>query len=1029
MDDVYKSWLREHLDHENARDFILYGWYPDDGKKRFYTTLAGPKNLELSLKEKQKGYTSLSLSPIDPDIHLVVEKSLHADSKNSGYVFLLFNKIYLEHQFESILSKNSPGLSAIIIFDGNQTGFVHEVYRDVISFGHATIQISYEPSVPWSFSGESNRMGIMLSIIGFCFFVIFYRHIHVMRRQYEISDSQTKKAEEKLAEHENLYESILENLPGILFIKDVRNNFAYSMFNKQAGIFFEVDPATITGKSDSDFFPEEESTFFRSIDEAVMNGRKVIDIPCETVTVNGKEKFVHTRKVPIYSTNGEPLFLVGLSQDITTRKRMDIELAQYRENLENMVEERTEKLKIATLAAQESSQLKSEFLATMSHEIRSPMSGVLGMAELLMDTSLTVEQKNLTRTIMSSGEVLMNIIEDILDFSKIEANKLELDYAPINLVDLVDDVCTLYSSKAREKALELAARYVPGTEQFVYADPVRLRQVLGNLINNAIKFTKSGFVTITVHQEYEENEGEETIRMVFSIEDTGIGIHKKDFERIFEKFSQANSSTTRDYGGTGLGLSISRRLVELMGGSIGVESIEGKGSIFKFILPLKRNRDEVYVQPKPPALKGRRILIVDDLPIIRMVLCEQLMLAGLVCDTAENGHEALSKLAAAKENGALYDMMLIDYLMPGMNGEMLARAINDEPDFRDICLIMLTAAGSSIFGAHSSGKGFSAYIAKPVQAQAMIESLAYIWEKYDSGFRQELIRIDAKNIGNRQGQSDDISLKGSRILLVEDSRLNQAFVQEVLSQIGCDITIVSNGQEAIDIVEQQKFDLVLMDCQMPVMDGFEATRRLCSMKHEGRISNNMPILALTANAMKGDRQRCMEAGMDDYITKPVRKNELKQKIYFWIKQEKVQLGDDESPQEAKADGDNCLLDQRILNEAKAILKDKFDVLLDCYLEDVQNYIKEMEEAVQRKSIVDVVRPAHTIKSTSKRMGALRLSAIARTMEETARMPENEKDSQAALEQTALLMKEITAVLQQTEMLFRQGQKDQRQSAQ
>ncbi len=1035
MDRFFENWKNENPGYTKKRDLFLYGLYSveESQEKSFYTILNKARETTVSFKDnktmppqgKAEFLTTpsanyMDISNIEPSLYYFVTKNIkiHHEHQTPDYIFALFNKIYLKHELESLTMAENDGLSAIALTGSlNETGFINEIYRHKIPFGTETIEISFEPKTPWTFWGTENRTGIAIGIFGWCLFMILYYHITNIQKRSDQSEKDLSDAEEKLIEQADFFEKFLENLPGILFVKDARNNFEYYMFNKEAEQFFGHSRNEMVGKSDIDFFSEEESRFFRSMDEAAMSGHKVIDIPCETITTKGKETFLHTRKVPIYDTKGEPMFLVGLSLDITAKKKNEMELAEYRENLENIVEDRTQRLKFAMAKAEEANRLKSEFLATMSHEIRSPMSGVLGMAELLLDTSLTQQQRDLTKTILNSGEVLMNIIEDILDFSKIEANKLELDPISINMLELVDDVCMLYSSRARDKALELVVRYVPGSEQFVYADPVRVRQVLGNLLNNAIKFTPKGFIIITVEENREKNLPEDKVSLIFSVEDTGIGIEESDRERIFEKFSQANSSTTRDYGGTGLGLSISRKLIELMGGAITVESTPGKGSTFRFELPLTRNREEIFVQPKPPILAGRRILIVDDLPVIRTMLCEQLSLAGMICDSAESGHHALQKLTGAKSSNEQYDMVIIDYLMPGMNGEMLARALNDEPDFRKICLIMLTAAGNPIVGDDFAEKGFSAYISKPVRALNLIDSISIIWSKYQDGYTNTLIRVDTGNFTTSQNnENDTLNLKGSRILLVEDSRINQAFVEEVLSQLCCDVTTVSNGQEALDEIGIKEFDLVLMDCQMPIMDGFEATRRICALKHARKINPDLPVLALTANAMKGDRQRCLDAGMDDYITKPVRKKELKEKIYYWIKKEEVTVHDDETEHEGNV-SEESILDENLLEEARTILKDKFDFLLGCYIEDVSTYIKDILEAVNNKNVEAIILPAHTIKSTSKRMGALRLSSVAKDIEAAAREAANTNPDPNGNIQIINSIKEISEIFEETKKVL------------
>lgn len=1005
MADFLKTWKEDHYSLIGPRDINFMGWHakgdPQNGS--FYLKMTTSTGMGTNIFfmdndhaphfQNQESFntsssmTNLKLENYDETSNILAHKDIKDNENNFvGTAFFSFNKLSMEHRIKQIAANSNRNIAIVIIWEGlHNFPFQNEVYSKSVSFGDEKIRISFENSNPWNPVGPYNKAGMMTAVIGAMIVALLFIYIRALSDNWQKSERERKNIEDKLNEQGALFRSFLQDIPGILFIKDARNDFSYYMFNKEAEDFFGHASESMAGKSDRDFFNEEQAAFFLSMDQAAMTGRKVVDIPCEVVTAKGRDYFLHTRKVPIYDSAGNPLFLLGLSQDITQRKKNELELSEYRQNLEKIVEERTVKLRQAMAKAEEANRLKSEFLATMSHEIRSPMSGVLGMAELLLDTPLTSEQKGLTKTILSSGEVLMNIIEDILDFSKIEANKLELDPIATNMLELVDDVCMLYTPRAREKALELVVRYIPGSEQFVYADSIRVRQVLGNLLNNAIKFTHKGHIIITVSEDRDVVLPEDKVNLSFTIEDTGIGIEESDLERIFEKFSQANSSTTRDYGGTGLGLAICRKLIEMMGGKITVSSVVGKGSVFKFHLPLTRNRQEGFEQPLPPILKGRRVLVVDDLPVIGTILHEQLTMVGIICDVAPNGNDALDILHEARRKDERYDMMIIDYLMPGMNGEMLARAICDEPDFRDICLIMLTAAGNPIVGDDYAEKGFSAYISKPVKASVLIDTLAIVWKKYSQGMKDTLIRVDSTTFSSSRAEEETLGLKGSHILLVEDSRINQAFVEEVLAQIECDVTTVSNGQEALDTLQSGKyFDLVLMDCQMPVMDGFEATRRICSMKEDGVIRKGLPVIALTANAMKGDRQRCIEAGMDDYITKPVRKKDLKEKIYFWIKQKEITVHEEGEEASGNNEDGNTIVDYTLLEEARSILKDKFDLLLDHYIEDVETYIREIETAAAGGDLEAAIRPAHTIKSTSKRMGALRLADIAKDIELAAK---------------------------------------------
>ncbi len=780
---------------------------------------------------------------------------------------------------------------------------------------------------------------------------------------------------------EGFLAQIIDLLPGAIFIKDVQNDYRLCLVNREAEEFFSLSRDQMIGKRDADIFNQEEADFFRSIDKQVVESGTIMDVPCEQLTTPKGSLLLHTRKVPIYDEKGIPRYLLGLAQDITARVKNERELLDYKESLEKKVLERTQNLAEATQKAQEANRLKSEFLATMSHEIRSPMSGVLGMAELLLETQQTVEQNNLTKTIINCGEALLNVIEDILDFSKIEANRMEVNPVPVDMHALVDDVCTLYSSKAREKALELAVRYVPGTEQFVYADPVRVRQILSNLINNAIKFTHKGHIAVTVSQERQGSTEEEEVRLQFAIKDTGIGIPVEAYERIFEKFSQGDASTTRDYGGTGLGLSISRKLAEIMKGDIEVESEVGRGSVFTFSVPLSRNRHEIVRPAHPPLLKGVRVLTVDDLAIVRQLVEEQLSGAGMRVQTASGGKEALILMRKAQEEGDPYRIVIIDYLMPDMNGEMLARAINDEADLSSACLIMMTAAGNPIIGDDFARKGFSAYISKPLRHDLLLDMLAYVWKRYQEGKTDTLIRVDALtfNREGEQGREIEPTLNDVHILLAEDSRINQAFAQEVLENMGCRLTVATNGQEALDALSVHKdIALVLMDCQMPVMDGFEATQGIVAMKENGELARNLPIIALTANAMEGDRRRCLDAGMNDYLSKPVRRKELKEAVYRWV------LSVPSAKSEENFKNAEDLIDRDMQHEAQSIFQEKYAQMVIYYQEDVTRYLQEIEAALDAGNIEGIIRPAHTIKSNSRSMGALKMSHLAHDLEVACR---------------------------------------------
>jgi PAS domain S-box-containing protein len=814
-------------------------------------------------------------------------------------------------------------------------------------------------------NGQIRDVEVYSSPIPFGEHDLIYAIIH------DITDR--KRAEEALRAEEARLRAITESARDAILMMDPAGNISF--WNPAAERIFGYSSAEILGRNlHTLLVPEryhathqEAFTRFRATGQGDVVGKSV---ELEACHKDGREISVELSLSALRLADG--WHSVGILRDITARKQAEEAMREM--NL--ALERQTLFSKEMASEAQMASAAKSEFLANMSHEIRTPMNGVIGMTGLLLDTDLTDEQRRYAQTVRSCGESLLSLINDILDFSKIEAKKLDLETLDFDLQNVLDDFAATMALRAHDKGLELICAADPNVPSRLRGDPGRLRQILTNLAGNALKFTQRGEVAIRAAL---ESETREDVLLRFTIRDTGIGIPPDKIAQIFDKFTQADSSTTRKYGGTGLGLAISKQLSELMGGEIGVESTEGVGTEFWFTVRLRKQPEGASAERLTPTdLHNIRILIVDDNATSREILTTRTRSWGMRPSEASEGTQALQLLQEAREAGDPFRIAVIDMQMPGMDGEMLGKTIRADVRLAETRLVLLTSLGTRGDAHHFQEIGFSAYLTKPARNQELYGVLSLALAERDPDRPQPIV--------TRHSTQNLLQLPATasvRILLAEDNIINQQVALGILKKFGLRADAVANGVEAVKALETLPYDIVLMDVQMPVMDGLEATRQVRN-PGSGVLDHTLPIIAMTAHTMQGDREQCLAAGMNDYVSKPVTPRALAEVLGKWIPREK---GEDEVKREESESRQAPSPETPVWDKAgmfERLMEDEelAEEIVATFLEDIPRQIQILETLLDAGDIPGVRRQAHSIKGASANIGGERLRAVAFTMEKT-----------------------------------------------
>ena len=772
-----------------------------------------------------------------------------------------------------------------------------------------------------------------------------------------------------------LLDAFMENIPESVYFKDQKSRFV-RISRKMAREIGLTNASEAEGKSDFDFFSARlADVSFADEQEILRTGKPLLEKEEEETWEDGRRTWVITNKVPLRNRRGSVIGTMGISHEITERRLAEEELARSSEELKRT----NAALEQYAKAAEAASRAKGEFLANMSHEIRTPLNGVIGMTELALETELTREQREYLDTVRFSAESLLAVINDILDFSKIEAGKVELEALDFDLRECLEATLKTLALRADEKGLELLCDVRPEVPELLRGDPNRLRQIIVNLVGNAIKFTHEGEVALKVETGAPRN-GRYPLHFIVS--DTGVGIPNEKLESVFDSFSQADTSTTREYGGTGLGLTISSRLVEVMGGKIWVDSEFGKGSAFHVTVDFERG-EEISIAPvsgsaRMGLLAGTRVLVVDDNRTNRRILEGLLTNWGMKPTLASDGEVALQALGNAREIGDPFRLILADMHMPKMDGFALIERVGAGKFEKTPAIMMLTSGGHRSDAARCNELGVAAYLLKPIRRAELREAIERVLCANQED-RPEALITEHSLCGVSERS------KALHVLLAEDNEVNQKLASRLLQKRGHRVAVVENGRQALEAMGQTQFDLVLMDVQMPEMDGIEATTALRAREME--TGRHQPVIAMTALVMQGDRERCLAAGMDGYLSKPIRPRALDEVLDMYIAHKQQGQAALERPAKTSvqrtAQGQGPI-DERELLDRVGDDREFLGELVNLFREDGPKQLVRMREALEIRDSHELLCTAHSLRGTLSNLAARSAADFAAEIEQAGK---------------------------------------------